>query len=99
MGVFMKFLNRAYNIVGWLRQKRKDQIIAYCRNPEPTKEDWDSISDIMIQLKVNVLDAVTALVHDFDAQAGVPDGFTVARALKATLPPQRDTTVGGPHAL
>ena len=68
----MNFLNRAYNAAGPVPQKRKDQIIAYFRNAEPTTEEFAAI-------------ARTCLNHKHNIRSAVPDGFTVARAIKAAL--------------
>jgi hypothetical protein len=82
----MKFLNRACNGVGFLRQKRKDQLLAYFRNPAPSAADFEAIADLVINMKsLNVRGAVEAIDPSFKSSDRVPDGFTVARALKLAL--------------
>lgn len=82
----MKFLNRARNGVGFLRQKRKDQLLAYFRNPEPSAAEFEVIADLVINMKsLNVRGAVEAIDPSFKDSGRVPDGFTVARAIKAAL--------------
>jgi hypothetical protein len=85
----MKLLDKAYNGAGPLRQFRKDQIVAYCRNAEPTAEDFADIEDLTLNRKHNVRSAVEALEPAFKGSGRVPDGFTVARALKAALKAHR----------
>ena len=98
MGDIMKFLDRAYNGAGPLREFRKLQIVTYCRNPEPSADDWHEIADLTLNHDFNVGTAVAAVEPGFDPQEAVPDGFTVARAIKAALQPKRGTSTGGPHA-
>lgn len=94
----MKFLDRAYNGAGPLRAFRKVQIITSCRNPEPSAYDWHEIAALTLNHDFNVGSTVAALAPGFDPKDAVPDGFTVARAIKAALQAKRGTTTGGPHA-
>jgi hypothetical protein len=93
----MKFLNRARSAVGPLRQVRKDQLACYFSNPSPTVADWDLVAQVVIAKGVNVHDAVCAVDPSFQTKLNTveenpqlrwdraPDGFTVARAVKAAL--------------
>jgi hypothetical protein len=98
MGDIMNFLDRACNGTGPLRTFRKVQIIASCRNPVPSADDWHEIADLTLNHDFNVGSAVAALAPGFDPKDAVPDGFTVARAIKAALQAKRGTTTRGPHA-
>jgi hypothetical protein len=81
----MNFLNRAYNAAGPVPQKRKDQIVAYFRNAEPTAEDYMAIARTCLNDKYNIRSAVEAVDPSFKGTERTPDGFTVARAIKAAL--------------
>jgi hypothetical protein len=81
----MTFLNRAYNAAGPLRSFRKEQIAAYCRNTEPSAEEFAEIEELTLNRKHNVRTAVEAIEPSFKDKERVPDGFTVARAIKAAL--------------
>lgn len=81
----MKFLNRAYNAAGPLRKLRKDQIVAYFRNVNPTAEDFAAIARLTLNDDFNVRTAVEAIDPSFKESGRIPDGFTVARAVKAAL--------------
>lgn len=81
----MNFLDNAYNAAGPLRQKRKDEIIAYCRNPHPTAEDFAAIEDLTLNHAYNIRKALCMLEPSYEQSDRVPDGFTVARALKMAL--------------
>lgn len=82
----MNFLNNARNGLGPLRQKRKDQFIAYFRNAEPTAEEFAGIAGIVVTMtNVTVRAAVEAIDPGFEQAGRIPDGFTVARALKLVL--------------
>ena len=88
-------LARANSFRGPLRDKVKAEIIAYIHNPEPTKEQWDSLSHIIVQKgAISIWKAVVAIDPSFQTQVEnkvvdpevrwqrVPDGFTVARAIR-----------------
>jgi hypothetical protein len=92
----MKFLNRAYNAAGPLRAMRKDQIKSYCENPSPTPEAWRQIARLTLNHAFNISTAIAAIVPGFDADNDVPDGFTVARAIKAAVQVQRRGTTKDP---
>ncbi len=81
----MNFLNRAYNAAGSIPKKRKEQIIAYLRNAEPTAEEFAAIARTCLNHKHNIRSAVEAIDPSFKSSDRVPDGFTVARAIKAAL--------------
>lgn len=80
-----RFINAAYNAAGPLRQVRKDQIIAYFHNTAPTAEDFAAIARLCLNSKHNVRSAIEAIDPSFKDSGRVPDGFTVARAVKAAL--------------
>ena len=94
----MIFLDRAYNGADPLRKFRKVQIITYCRNPEPSADDWHEIADLTLNHDFNVGTAVAAVEHGFNPQEAVPDGFTVDRAIKAALQSKRRRTTRGADA-
>jgi hypothetical protein len=72
----MKILAKASNYRGPLRDKTKDQITAYARNPNPTKQDWEDIAHVVIRAgslrAATVWQAVVALDPTF--QKSIPSG-------------------------
>jgi hypothetical protein len=81
----MNFLNRAYNAAGPVPQKRKGAIIAYFRNAQPSAEDYMAIARTCLNHEHNIRSAVEAINPSFKDRGLAPDGFTVARAIKAAL--------------
>ncbi len=81
----MKFLERAYNAAGPIPEKRRAQVIAYFRNVAPSAEDFAAIARICLNHEHNIRSAVEAIDPSFQDRSLVPDGFTVARAIKAAV--------------
>lgn len=96
----MKLLNQARNFRGPLDPEAKKRLASYMANPQPSKDEWDKIAHMIIKhglRSATVWQAVLVVEPTFDRSLPsgaktaeerwrrVPDGFTVARALRAAL--------------
>ena len=97
----MKLLSKARNFRGPLDPEAKKKLAAYMANPDPSKQEWDSIAHMIIKhgslRRATVWQAVIGVDPTFDRALPsgaktaedrwrrVPDGFTVARAVARAL--------------
>jgi hypothetical protein len=97
----MSFLNRANNFRGPIPKDVRGKLAAYFNNPAPKAADWEAIHSYVVvstnEETITVWKAVRAIDPTFQDKVTsvvkepvlrwhrVPDGFTVARAVKAAV--------------
>lgn len=82
----MRCLNTVKPMVGGMRPVDAERIRAYCCNPRPTLGDWETVRTVVLNEEwTTVWQALTRVAKDYRNPHTIPDGFSVARAVKAVL--------------